>query len=172
MECLHFAPESFFRDRFRKEFKSYTTVDLYMEEVDVKADLRKLPFPDKSFDLVFASHVLEHIKDDLIALSEVRRVLRRNGIAILPVPIVGQKTVEYPEPNPLESDHVRAPGLDYYDRYRDFFSEVSVFSSTDFDPKFQVFIYENRSRWPTKEMPLRQPSSGVKHADFVPVCYV
>jgi SAM-dependent methyltransferase len=131
-----------------------------------------LPFANGSYDVVYASHVLEHIKDDALAIAEIRRILRPNGIAILPVPIVGGRTVEYDEPNSAEHGHVRAPGLDYYDRYRKVFSEVKVFSSEEFDPGYQVFVYEDRSHWPTPEMPLRLPSDGVRHADFVPVCSV
>jgi len=143
-----------------------------MSGVDYKADLTRLPFAEGSYDVVYASHVLEHIKDDVTAIAEVRRILRPGGFAILPVPIVGDRTVEYSEPNPAEHGHVRAPGLDYYDRYRRVFSRVDVFDSDQFDPIYQAFVYEDRSCWPTPKMPLRQPSPGVCHLDFVPVCIV
>ena len=71
-----------------------------MENVDFKVDLTDLPFSDSSYDFVFASHVLEHIQNDHDALAEIKRVLRPGGIAVLPVPIIGAPTVEYPEPNP------------------------------------------------------------------------
>jgi hypothetical protein len=53
---------------------------------------------------VFASHVLEHIPDDGLAIREIRRILVPDGIAILPVPLVSLKTIEYAEPNPLKRD--------------------------------------------------------------------
>ena len=37
----------------------------------------RIPYPDKSFDLVYATHVLEHVTDQRGFLSELRRVLRR-----------------------------------------------------------------------------------------------
>jgi predicted SAM-dependent methyltransferase len=171
MDVLHFAPEPFLKQRFKQSFKSYTTADLSGRDVDHQADLSQLQFADASYDFVYASHVFEHIKEDMKAISEVRRILRPKGVAILPVPVVGERTVEYPAPNPAETNHVRAPGADYFDRYRKFFSEVKVFRSEDFDPKHQTFLCEDRTRWPTLEMPLRQPSVGTQHADFVPVCF-
>jgi SAM-dependent methyltransferase len=45
----------------------------------IEADAQRLPFPDASFDVVIASHMLYHVPDRTRALSEVRRVLRRGG---------------------------------------------------------------------------------------------
>lgn len=42
-------------------------------------DLRALPFPDESFDAVFLHVVLCHLRDPVLALKEVRRVLRPGG---------------------------------------------------------------------------------------------
>lgn len=169
---LHFAPEPFFRELFSKRFGQYDTADLSMEGVDYHVDLQQLPFEDASYDFVFASHVLEHIPDDEKALSEIHRILKPTGIAILPVPIVAETTVEYPEPNPHEAYHVRAPGLDYFGKYERQFSRVDRFSSDSLPAKYQLFEYENREQWPTKECPLRPAMPGEKHADIVPVCYV
>jgi SAM-dependent methyltransferase len=40
-------------------------------------DGKKIPYDDKSFDLVYATHVLEHVTDERGFLSELRRVSRR-----------------------------------------------------------------------------------------------
>jgi ubiquinone/menaquinone biosynthesis C-methylase UbiE len=45
----------------------------------------EIPFPDKSFDLVFLGHVLHEADDPVAALSEARRVARRR-VAILEWP--------------------------------------------------------------------------------------
>lgn len=171
MSILHFAPEPFFQLYFRKIFKIYTSADLVMKNVDYKADLLKLPFEDNFYDFVFASHVLEHIKDDERALSEIRRILKPNGIAVLPVPIIAYQTVEYPEPNPHEANHVRAPGPDYFEKYSLYFKTVEKYSSNDFPSEYQVFVYEDRTCWPNYNMPLRPAMRGDKHLDIVPVCY-
>lgn len=172
MKMLHFAPEAFFRGFFAERFKTYETADLYMSEVDHQVDLQSLPFADQSYDLVFASHVLEHIPQDIKAIAEISRILKPNGIAILPVPMVAISTIEYPEANPNEEYHVRAPGLDYFERYQPYFSKVVQISSDSLPSKHQLYVYEDRSRWPTATSPLRPTMQGEKFPDIVPVCYV
>ncbi len=44
-----------------------------------RADLHNLPFEDKSFDHIFVCFVLEHLKDPLDALNNLRRVLKDGG---------------------------------------------------------------------------------------------
>lgn len=52
----------------------------------VRADARRLPFGDASFDRVVASETLEHIADDSVAMGEIARVLRPGGRAVVTVP--------------------------------------------------------------------------------------
>jgi SAM-dependent methyltransferase len=172
IKMLHIAPEKFFRQMFSSRFAQYETADLFMEGVDHKVDIRDMPFEDKTYDFVFASHVLEHVREDRTAIKEIRRVLRPNGVAMLPVPIVCEQTIEYPDANPYEAGHVRAPGVDYFEKYKEFFKRVEVWSSDSVPQRHQPFVYEDRARWPTAECPLRPPMQGRKHADYVPVCYV
>jgi len=45
-----------------------------------------IPFPSEHFDIVICTDLLEHLFDPKFVLQEMRRVLRRDGYAILGVP--------------------------------------------------------------------------------------
>ncbi len=60
------------------------------------ADVRELPFPDNSFDLVTASSVINNLKgepDRLKALNEIYRVLRPGGRFFLLEPLLDLRTL-------------------------------------------------------------------------------
>lgn len=50
----------------------------------VQGSAEKLPFPDKSFDYVFSSHTIEHVRDINKMVSELKRVARKKVIIITP----------------------------------------------------------------------------------------
>lgn len=50
------------------------------------APVEELPFGDRSFDLVTCLDVVEHTRDDVRALRELRRVTRPRGLLLLTVP--------------------------------------------------------------------------------------
>ena len=52
----------------------------------VQGDALHLPFPEATFDRVICSEVLEHIPDDLAAMTELTRVLRPGGTMAVTVP--------------------------------------------------------------------------------------
>jgi SAM-dependent methyltransferase len=55
-------------------------------EVQLALPGEPLPFADESFDVVTTLDVIEHIDDDVAALTELRRVLRPGGILLVAVP--------------------------------------------------------------------------------------
>jgi len=52
--------------------------------VDVVAEGNKLPFPDKSYDFVISSHVIEHFYNPVSALLEWARVAKKYIFIIVP----------------------------------------------------------------------------------------
>jgi SAM-dependent methyltransferase len=168
--AVHFAPEPQIGRQLAALYPRYLTADLSGVGVDRREDLRALSLEDASVDLVYASHVLEHVDDDRAALSEIARVLAPGGVAVLPVPVLCDATVEYGAANPAEHHHVRAPGLDYFDRYRAVFAQVDVLDSSGWPGEHQLMLHEDRTVFPTPERPLRTAMGAGPHLDYVPVC--
>jgi predicted SAM-dependent methyltransferase len=125
-ELLHVAPERVIGDHFRARCKKYVTLDLH-EAADVNAPLENTGLPDRSFDVVICSHVLEHV-DDTRALAELHRILRPRGVALVMVPLVDgwdatyeDRSITSPGDRDLhfgQNDHVRYYGRDIRDRIR------------------------------------------------------
>ena len=122
---LHVAPESILESKFRSLLgKHYLTADYFDPRADVKMDIMNIAYPDQTFDVIYCSHVLEHVPDDRRAMREFRRVLKQDGWAVLLVPITAEKTFEDPTiEDPKErlrlfgqEDHVRRYGPDYAER--------------------------------------------------------
>lgn len=129
IKLLHFAPEAAFHEIFKKSNNiSYDTIDLNSPLAKIKADICNLPLEDNTYDFILCNHVLEHINDDIKAMSELYRVLKKGGIGIfqIPIDINRDKTFEDSSiKDPKERnkvfgqyDHVRIYGMDYYDRLR------------------------------------------------------
>lgn len=122
---LHIAPELCFIDRFEQmKNLEYITGDIESPLAKVKMDIHQIPFADNTFDVIFCNHVLEHVADDLLAMKEMRRVLKPGGWAILQIPFFYPlRDTTYEDKNitdPKErekafgqDDHVRMYGQDY-----------------------------------------------------------
>lgn len=124
LKVLHIAPEICFIDIFKgMKNLDYTTADLESPLAEVKMDVHDIPFEDHVFDVVFCNHVMEHVEDDLKAMSEIHRVLKKGGWAIIQSPqdYNRAETLEDPritDPKERErvywqSDHLRLFGMDY-----------------------------------------------------------
>lgn len=121
---LHIAPEKSISLWLKNFGKKYTSIDISGNFM-IKMDLRKLEFENDHFSLIWCSNVLEHIEEDNLAISEMFRVLKPGGFAIIQVPIWRITTYEnYKIQNNkdrlkqfFEKDHVRLYGYDIIDRF-------------------------------------------------------
>ena len=123
LKVLHFAPEQLFLKRFRAlKNLDYTTADLDSPIADLHLDVTAIDQPSDTYDVVICNHVLEHVSDANKAFSEIKRILKPDGWAILLVPINPDvDTFEDPSiTDPKERqrlfgqyDHVRQFGRDY-----------------------------------------------------------
>ena len=90
LRVLDIAPSPALGNFIRRTFPNaeYKTADLFMPGVDYKIDIMHMDIiPDESIDFFICSHVLEHVRDDMKAMSELRRILAPAGKGILVVPV-------------------------------------------------------------------------------------
>lgn len=63
---------------------NYVALDIVDNpNIDLVADVHNIPIRDNFFDLVLCIEVLEHLENPALAISEMRRVLKKNGTLIL-----------------------------------------------------------------------------------------
>ncbi len=126
MRVLDVAPLWAFQEFCRRhDLVDYLSVDIASPIAMRHMDIRALDLPDEHFDCIICYHVLEHIDDDEKALSELRRVLKPDGWAIIQVPIHVPRTVTRDDLTEAQAGrilrfpgHLRAYGPEYLDLLR------------------------------------------------------
>jgi SAM-dependent methyltransferase len=124
-DVLHVSPEKRLADWIRAARpRNYRCIDLFPSRAGIeRMDLQALDFPENSFSLIICNHVLEHVADPSRALSEICRVLRPGGIAVLQTPwspllvATFEAQVECDSDRELlfgQSDHFRVFGADIF----------------------------------------------------------
>jgi len=141
---LHVAPERCLQPRLQARLgEAYWSADLMRPSARLKMDITDMPLADDSVDVVYCSHVLEHIPDDRAAMSEIARVLKPEGWALLVVPMRdADETFEDPSITTDEgrreafgqADHVRWYGADFQDRLQEAGLEVERLGVADVVP--------------------------------------
>jgi SAM-dependent methyltransferase len=92
-------------DRFRaRGFADVLGIDVFSQREDIKVmDMHQMTFPDRSFDVVYCSHALEHSYDVDRVAGEIVRVARDDAVVGLEVPVRAQASA---------ADRVVFAGLD------------------------------------------------------------
>lgn len=112
---LHFAPERAVRHHVESTRpRHYDLADVESRRGQLTLDLGHLAIDDDCYDVIIASHVLEHVPDDHRAFKEMARVLGPDGVAVLMVPIIeGWDETHEDAPEDDEHPHTRWYGRDF-----------------------------------------------------------
>jgi hypothetical protein len=88
IKMLHFSPSRILQKRLRRmKNLQYVTSDYDRNAgTEVHYDITRIPEPDDSFGLIVCFHILEHIRDDRMAISELYRVVKPEGRIFIQTP--------------------------------------------------------------------------------------
>ena len=130
VKMLHVAPERIFYKKFKKTPNiEYFPVDKFPAPYPAGTkymDLLDHKFPPESFDVIICNHVFQYIEQDLHAMRAVHNLLKKDGWAILQVPIDWNRESTFEDftiTDPAQREkifglreHVRWYGRDYGSR--------------------------------------------------------
>ena len=129
IKLLHFAPEWALYPIFKKSPNiNYFAVDINSAFADQAVDIMSIPFADNSFDYILCSHVLGHIPNEQKAVSELSRVLKPDGTALI------QTIIDTNNPQTFEATDADTP-----EKCRKYYSEPDLLRlhGTDFAQRLQ-----------------------------------
>ncbi len=141
-DILHFAPEPCMRAYILdRKPKRYVTCDYAPGVGDLTINIEQIDLPDNSFDVVYCSHVLEHV-DDSRAIPELYRIVRPGGLLLAMVPLIEGWDRSYIDASKTGSerekilyfnqkDHVRMFGHDFRDRLKAPGFDVEEFTAVE-----------------------------------------
>lgn len=110
---------------FFSRFKGWSYLSVgKRSDNDLLADIEHMPFPSESFDVILCFHVLEHVDNDQVALSELYRLLKQDGVLYVQIPMCKGETIEGAWLSPArrtelfgQVDHLRLYGIDINERF-------------------------------------------------------
>ena len=130
----------------------YIAVDINPQDNNIKKEnITRLSFKKNAFDVILCAHILEHVENDIKAMSELYRVLKEGGSCIISVPVdyTKDKTFEdqaitSPEERTKKFwgfDHVRLYGKDIKNRLENVGFKVDLANIADFTEKENIRRY-------------------------------
>ena len=177
LRIAHFAPEKGLSAWFRAKAPArYAAYDFqpgryrHMRSVEYQ-NLEALTLSESSVDLLVCNHVMEHVFNLEAALAEVSRVLKRDGLALMQVPIAlrldetrdgGQNMGAIERIDQFgQDDHVRLFSLEGYiaklegagfeiSPYNPFDEEPVAATEAELDPLERLFLI--RRAWPERNI--------------------
>ena len=88
IKVLDFSPQRCLYRKLKKNRQIYYVATDYAGEfiADKRLNIVEIDEPDNVYDLIVCYHVLEHIKDDRKAISELFRILKPGGKVLIQTP--------------------------------------------------------------------------------------
>ena len=137
LKLLHIAPERNLKLVFQNSSNiDYVDGDIKKTRASKTIDITDIPFASSYFDVVICNHVLEHVENEIKALQELFRILKKGGFALIQVPIAKSLRKTYENLSIVSSrdrakhfgqwNHVRLYGRDYLERLEKYGFSVKV----------------------------------------------
>lgn len=125
----------------------YVNVDSSnLHGVDVVCDLSKFPWPlnTDSFELILASHILEHIPDTIQAMNEIWRISKDGAIVKIVVPVWGAEDAVI---DPTHVKYFHPKTFDFFDHRTERYRERDYYSPAKFEIKSRVYFFKIFNRY-------------------------
>jgi glycosyltransferase involved in cell wall biosynthesis/ubiquinone/menaquinone biosynthesis C-methylase UbiE len=120
-----------------KEAITYAKEHYQRENIQFKAmDVHNLEFPDKYFDAVCSFETLEHLEEPVKFVSEVKRVLKDDGIFIISTPYTKRTT--YNPKNPYHK--VEFSRKEFEGFLKKYFMNVEIFGQRRLQSIFHYYL--------------------------------
>lgn len=163
---LHIAPEECLKGLIADKFETYHTADLLKKDVDFNEDVQAMSFNDNSYDCVVISRVLTIPPDLDASLSEIRRILKPGGLAVIAEIYKHENTKEFGK---MINERSREIGIDLIDKLDEVFDEVECFSSNQYNEQFQLANKMVLNGQPTDAFPDKVKINNVGFSELVAI---
>jgi ubiquinone/menaquinone biosynthesis C-methylase UbiE len=147
---LLFAPAYGVTVWFKRSRIKYLSADLASPFAEVRADILALPFGDSEFDFISCDHILEHVRDYMLALKELHRVIKPGGCVEITVPLLPELPATYEDESVVteeerrerfgQTDHLRIFGIDFPQKLREAGFDVTIYDGDTCDERIVPIV--------------------------------